>query len=112
MERQGKTHLLPFKNWTYPVGPYLCVILNCAIVLAQGWSCFGPRFDAVSFVTYYAELPIMVVVYVAWKLIKGTRFVRLDEMDLETDTYVADEEKKDDERGWKATARTVLAWLL
>jgi len=88
---QGKTHLLPFKNWTYPVGPYICVVLNCFLVLVQGWSCFSPRFSGVDFVSYYIELPIMLVMYVAWKLIKRTKIVKLSEMDLETDVYVADE---------------------
>ncbi|KAJ9145001.1 aat family amino acid transporter [Pleurostoma richardsiae] len=111
MERQGKTHLLPFRNWTYPVGPWLCVILNCVIVLVQGWSCFSPKFDGVSFVSFYIELPIMLVMYLGWKIIKRTRTVRLEDMDLDTDVYVMDEEKKDEKKGWRATLWRGLIWL-
>lgn len=89
---QEKTHLLPFKNWTYPYGPYAAVILNVVLVLVQGWSCFSPTFNAVDFVSFYIELPIMLVMYVGWKLIKRTHFVRAHEMDFETDTYVAEHE--------------------
>ncbi|KAI9170563.1 amino acid permease [Paramyrothecium foliicola] len=62
LARQGKTHLLPFKNWTYPVGPWVAVILNSFLVLVQGWSCFSPRFNAVDFVSYYIELPVMLLI--------------------------------------------------
>lgn len=111
LEAQGKTHLLPFRNWTYPVGPYLCIILNIIIVLVQGWSCFSPSFDSVSFVSYYIELPIMLVMYLGWKWVKRTHLVGLSEMDLETDTYRADEEKPEEKGTWKARAKTAVNWL-
>ncbi|KAK4945319.1 Basic amino-acid permease [Elasticomyces elasticus] len=87
IKAQGLEHLLPFKNWTYPVGPILAVGLNCILVLVQGWSCFSPTFSGVDFVSYYIEIPVMIVMIVAWKLIKRTRFVHLNEMDLITDRY-------------------------
>lgn len=110
LERQGKTHLLPFRNWTYPVGPYICVVLNCVLVLVQGWSCFSPSFDGASFASFYVELPIMLVMYVGWKLFKKTKFVQLDEMDLETDRYVLEE--KAEETSWKTRATTIWRWVL
>ncbi|KJZ71695.1 hypothetical protein HIM_08892 [Hirsutella minnesotensis 3608] len=110
LARQGKTHLLPFRNWTYPWGPWIAVILNSCLVLIQGWSCFSPRFDAVSFVSFYIELPIMLIMFVGWKLLKRTKFVSLDEMDLETDVHTADEEVEE-KQGWKAKAHKALTWL-
>lgn len=91
MEAQNKTHLLPFKNWTYPYGPWLCIFLNIILILVQGWSCFSPKFDAVSFVSYYVELPLMLVMFVGWKVWKKTKVVKLERMDLETDTSSVDE---------------------
>ncbi|KAH0497559.1 hypothetical protein TgHK011_004857 [Trichoderma gracile] len=108
--RQGKTHLLPFKNWTYPYGPWFAIILNSFLVLVQGWSCFSPSFDGVSFVSFYIELPIMLVMYLGWKIFKRTKFVSLDEMDLETDVHTA-EEQVEEEKGWKGKAKTVIGWL-
>ncbi|EXJ80705.1 AAT family amino acid transporter [Capronia epimyces CBS 606.96] len=84
---QNLEHLLPFRNWTYPVGPVLAVGLNIVLVLVQGWSCFSPSFSAVDFVSYYIEIPIMLVMFVFWKLVKRTKFVHLHNMDLLTDRY-------------------------
>ncbi|RAH42021.1 amino acid permease [Aspergillus brunneoviolaceus CBS 621.78] len=87
IRHQNLEHLLPYKNWTYPVGPILAVILNAVLILVQGWSCFSPSFHAVDFVSYYIELPIMFVMFVGWKLFKRTKFVCVDQMDLITDRY-------------------------
>lgn len=112
LDRQGKTHLLPFKNWTYPFGPWIAVILNSFIVLVQGWSCFSPTFSPVDFVSYYIELPIMLIMFAAWKLIKRTKFVRLDDMDLETDVYTAADEEPEEDKGVKGKLKKAFAWLL
>jgi amino acid transporter, AAT family len=115
LKAMGKTHLLLFKNWTYPVGPWLSVILNIVLVLVQGWSCFSPTFDSVSFVSYCIEIPIMIVMYFGWKLWKRTPIVKLVDMDLETDVYqLAPGEKEEiekDERGWKGKVGRVIRWL-
>ncbi|KAJ5083374.1 hypothetical protein N7456_012801 [Penicillium angulare] len=84
---QGLEHLLPFKNWTYPYGPIGAVGLNIILVLVQGWKCFSPHFKGVDFVSFYIEIPVMFVMFVGWKLIKRTRFVRSANMDLRTDRY-------------------------
>lgn len=87
IRKQGLEHLLPYKNWTYPVGPIIAVCLNIVLILVQGWSCFSPHFKPVDFVSFYIEIPIMIVMFLAWKLVKRTKFVRLSEMDLLTDRY-------------------------
>ncbi|CAG8978355.1 hypothetical protein HYALB_00012490 [Hymenoscyphus albidus] len=84
---QGKEDLLPFKNWTYPWGPWICVILNIFIILVQGWSSFSPKFSAVDFVSYYLQLAVMLVMYVGWKVFKKTKIMGLGEMDLESDVH-------------------------
>ncbi|KAL2211247.1 hypothetical protein CC79DRAFT_1328663 [Sarocladium strictum] len=111
LELQGKTHLLPFKNWTYPVGPWIAVILNSFLVLVQGWKCFSPKFDAVSFVSFYIELPIMLVMFVAWKVIKRTKFVRLEDVDLVTDVHTVDEGKPVAVKTWRQKAKRILTWV-
>ncbi|KAF4491060.1 putative amino-acid permease [Colletotrichum fructicola Nara gc5] len=106
---QGKTHLLPFSNPTYPVGPWACVILNTFIILIQGWSCFAPRFDPANFVSFYIELPVMLVMIIGWKLYKKTKLVSLSEMDLETDRYTP--ETDTEKRGWREKLKTSIDWL-
>lgn len=110
IRRQGKEHLLPFKNWTYPWGPWTCIILNCVLVLVQGWSSFSPSFSAVDFVSYYIELPVMLVMYVGWKVIKRTEVVKLEEMDLETDRYYGTVERPRG-NGWREKGMNVLTWF-
>ncbi|BCS22977.1 amino acid permease [Aspergillus puulaauensis] len=104
MKAQNKTHLLPFRNFTYPVGPWVCVILNIVIVLVQGWTCFSPRFDGVSFVSFYVELPVMLIMFLGWKIIKRTKIVKLHEVDLETDTYTLEE------GGKKSLLKRLIEW--
>lgn len=113
LEAQGKTHLLGFRNWTYPYGPWI-VVFGCSfLVLIQGWSCFSPRFEAVDFVSFYIELPVMLAMFVAWKIFRRTRLVGAQEMDLVTDVFVPEEgeEDRDAAVGWKGRARATLRWI-
>lgn len=110
LKAQGKEHLLPFKNWTYPWGPIISVVLNVFIVLVQGWSCFSPSFSPVHFVSYYIELPIFVLMIIAWKLIKRTKLRRAHEMDLVTDVYTKDDIEPED-GGWRKRGKKYGTWL-
>lgn len=92
-------HLLPFKNWTHPVGPILAAGLNVVLILVQGWSCFSPRFNVVDFVSFYVEIPILIVMFLVWKLVKRTKFVKRDVMDLVTDRYDLDLNEDDTVEG-------------
>lgn len=69
------------------MGPILAIVLNVVLILVQGWSCFSPHFKAVDFVSYYIELPIMLVMFLVWKLVKRTKLVKLEVMDLVTDRW-------------------------
>ncbi|EME45562.1 hypothetical protein DOTSEDRAFT_128651 [Dothistroma septosporum NZE10] len=125
IRKQGLEHLLPFKKWTYPYGPVASVVLNSVLVLVQGWSCFSPHFNGVDFVSFYVELPVMLVMFLGWKLLKKTHFVGLDEMDFVTDRYdqgYTIEERDEMLRkanlgpwskgqGWKKRVKAVGIWL-
>lgn len=114
LQVQGKTHLLPFKNWTYPWGPWISIVLNTVIILVQGWSCFSPTFSVVDFFSYYVELPIMAVMYLGWKLVKRTRIVSMESMDLETDVYEVgkdDEVEADKENTTRGRIGRVFRWF-
>lgn len=80
----------------------------------QGWSCFSPTFSGVDFVSFYIELPIMAVMWLGWKWLKGTKVVSYEEMDLQTDVHVIGEEDEK-EREMEGTARgkveRVLRWI-
>jgi len=114
LEVQGKTHLLPFKNWTYPWGPWISIVLNVVIILVQGWSSFSPSFAAVDFVSYYIELPVMAIMWLGWKWLKKTKVVSYEEMDLKTDVYVMREEDlrgEEREKSVKGKFERVIRWI-
>ena len=40
LKSQGKKHLLPFRNWTYPYGPMIAVVLNVIYCFGAGMEFF------------------------------------------------------------------------
>ncbi|TFY68382.1 hypothetical protein EVG20_g3571 [Dentipellis fragilis] len=57
-------------GWTWGWGPPFVVITTAALILIQGWSSFAPTFSAVDFVSFYVEIPVMIVMYLLWMLIR------------------------------------------
>lgn len=98
LQRQGKTHQLHYKNWTYPVGPWFVLVFVTFIILVQGWGAFSP-WDVSSFFMNYLELGVFPATFVFWWLVtKGKdRFVKYEEMDFETDRYFASAEEKQED---------------
>ncbi|KAF8813720.1 hypothetical protein BYT27DRAFT_7180470 [Phlegmacium glaucopus] len=58
-------------SWTWPWGPPFVVISVSIIILIQGWSSFVPTFSAVDFVSFYIEIPVIIVMFFAWLLFGG-----------------------------------------
>lgn len=63
LEKQGRTHELLFKNWSYPYGPLYVVILGGFIILVQGWTTFSP-FSVNDFFQSYLELGVFPLCFV------------------------------------------------
>lgn len=61
--------------------------------------------------SYYIELPVMLIMYVGWKAFKKTKIVGLDNMDLETDTHTPTEEDKVT-TGWRARFKDIRNWIV
>ncbi|KNZ72196.1 putative amino-acid permease PB1C11.02 [Termitomyces sp. J132] len=72
--RQGRSlDELKFRaRWTWPWGPAFVVTLTLTMIV-QGWSSVIPKFQAVDFVSYYIEIPVMMVMYIAWTIFTGFR---------------------------------------
>lgn len=92
LEKQGKTHELNFRNWTYPYGPYFLVIFVSLIILIQGWSAFDP-WSTSDFFSYYLELFVFPACWLLWWLFKRDKFIKLEDMDFVTDKYIQSEEE-------------------
>ncbi|KAI0061399.1 hypothetical protein BV25DRAFT_751208 [Artomyces pyxidatus] len=52
--------------WTWPWGPPFVIVAVVGIILFQGWSSVLPRFSAIDFVSFYIEVPVMLLMYVLW----------------------------------------------
>jgi AAT family amino acid transporter len=84
------------------------------IILVQGWSSFSPSFSAVDFVSYYIELPVLAVMYLAWKLVKRTKIVSYEEMDLVTDVHEVTEEdlkEAEHEKTARGKVERIIRWI-
>ncbi|KAI1102060.1 amino acid permease/ SLC12A domain-containing protein [Jackrogersella minutella] len=83
--RQGRSlDELPYRAFLFPYGAWLVVVLNLFLVFISGYEVFVGGFAAVDFVFSYIVIAIFVVLYVGWKLVKGTKIVSVAEADLVT----------------------------
>ncbi|ETW81683.1 amino acid transporter [Heterobasidion irregulare TC 32-1] len=57
-------------GWTWPWGPPFIIISVTALILIQGWSSIFPTFSAVDFVSFYIEIPIMIIMYLLWTVLQ------------------------------------------
>ena len=74
---------LPYKSPFQPYLAYFSICFNLIVAFFNGFDCFFPgRFSAKTFVPPYIDIPIFACLFLGYKLIKKTRFVRVEEMDL------------------------------
>ncbi|KAG8203143.1 GAP5, partial [Candida africana] len=93
MKLQGRSlDEIPFKGMLYPYLPILGLALNVILALIQGWSYFKP-FDAGNWVDAYILLPFFFVLYFGFKLWHKSKWVNLEEVDLD------EGRREDDEKG-------------
>ena len=92
--RQGRPlSELKFRaSWTWPWGPPFVVITVAALIISeypritcwgftsthfartvQGWSSVIPTFSAVDFVSFYVEIPVLIIMYIGYMLIRRPR---------------------------------------
>ncbi|KAI0082044.1 hypothetical protein K474DRAFT_1655974 [Panus rudis PR-1116 ss-1] len=76
--RQGRSPSdLKFRAaWTWPWGPPFVIIMVSVLILVQGWSSIFPHFSAVDFVSFYIELPVMLVMSVGWLIARKLTVAR------------------------------------
>ncbi|KAJ7078830.1 amino acid permease/ SLC12A domain-containing protein [Mycena belliarum] len=57
-------------SWTWPYGPIFVIVTVSALIIIQGWSSVLPVFSAVDFLSFYIEIPFMIVMYLAWSFFR------------------------------------------
>jgi len=74
---------LPYCGWFQPYSAWIGLIGEIVIVLTYGYSTFLPgSFSLGSFFSYYTMVGIAPILFVGWKLIKRTKFVKPSQADL------------------------------
>ncbi|KAK6457625.1 amino acid permease [Scheffersomyces xylosifermentans] len=73
---------LPYRGLWFPVLPILGIALNIFLALIQGWSFFKP-FDAGNWVDAYILIPFFGVLFIFFKLVNRTKWVNLQDVDLD-----------------------------
>ncbi|GAA6036035.1 hypothetical protein JCM8097_006575 [Rhodosporidiobolus ruineniae] len=67
-------------------GPVVVLVVSF-IILVQGWTVFRDGFDRISFVSNYIEIPVFILLYVAWRVVKRVKTPSLEQIDLDTNRY-------------------------
>lgn len=73
---------LTFKGFGQPYVGYFCIAWFSCIVLFNGFANFIHGFKAKEFVASYITLPIVVLAWLGYKLVKRTKIIPLDRVDL------------------------------
>ncbi|MBJ3815439.1 amino acid permease [Shimwellia pseudoproteus] len=74
---------LPYRSGFFPVGPIFAFILCLGITLGQNYEAFlGDRIDWAAVAATYIGIPLFLVIWFGYRLVKGTRFVRYSEMEF------------------------------
>ncbi|KAI5480109.1 amino acid transmembrane transporter [Pseudohyphozyma bogoriensis] len=80
----------PAGAWAAPI----VVVSVTFIILVQGWSAFAP-WDTESFFASYVELPLFLILYLGWRVVKGIRTPSVEDIDVDSGRYVEREEDKE-----------------
>ncbi|OCT49658.1 putative proline-specific permease put4 [Cladophialophora carrionii] len=74
---------LPYKSPLQPFLAYFAVCFCTIVAIFNGYDCFFPgRFSAKSFIPPYIDIPIFATLFIGYKVVKRTSFVKLSDMDL------------------------------
>jgi amino acid transporter len=83
---------LPFRAPFQPYLAWFSCLFSSIVALFNGFDCFFPRkFSAQSFVPPYIDIPIFACLFLGYKIIYRTKFVKLEEMDFFSGKEEADQ---------------------
>ncbi|KAJ1965140.1 hypothetical protein GGI12_000985 [Dipsacomyces acuminosporus] len=80
---------LPYKSFFFPLCPIFAGVLLFIVIFGQGYPAFQHGFNTTLFFSAYIGIPAFFMVYAGWKIAKKTKWVKLHEVDLITDSWIA-----------------------
>ncbi|KAF5627667.1 amino acid polyamine transporter [Fusarium sp. NRRL 25303] len=72
----------PYYGYFQPYSAYIALAVQTLIVLTYGYYAFRPTWSTEAFFQNYSMQILAVILFVGWKLVKNTRYVRPIEVDL------------------------------
>ncbi|ESK82573.1 dicarboxylic amino acid permease [Moniliophthora roreri MCA 2997] len=109
---QGRSRdTLPYKAPFQPFGSWFALITTAIITLFKGFDAFIP-WTTDDFVTSYIAIPVFIVLFISYKLVKKTKMYNPEEVDLVTGLKEIDEEemKFEEKRRSKLEAMGKRSW--
>lgn len=89
---------MPLQSWATKLQPYpaiLALVLTGLIITFLGCQAFIPSFDVNSFLYYYLMVFVDIGIFLLWKLVKKTKFVKPEQADLLTGLAEIDEHERE-----------------
>ncbi|WWC88923.1 uncharacterized protein L201_003838 [Kwoniella dendrophila CBS 6074] len=75
-------HNLTFRSWFQPYLAWFCVIFFSIILIFNGFASFIGGFSVSDFFASYVTLPVIALCFIGWKVVKKTKFVKSEDVDL------------------------------
>lgn len=93
ISRDSLPYKAPLQPWASPVALFLVII----VLIFKGFAAFLPTFQYQSFITNYIGIPVYIALWIAWKVVKKTKFLSAAEIDFsEAKAFdILDEETED-----------------
>ncbi|KAI8067855.1 amino acid permease/ SLC12A domain-containing protein [Gongronella butleri] len=110
LKKQGRSLSdLPYRALFFPVGPIIALIISALVFASYGYA--ADWSNAAAVVNTYISVVIFAILLVGFKIIKKTKLIPLDEVDLDTDRweYTPADAEAEKSRKWY---KHVLDWFM
>ncbi|OLN87188.1 General amino acid permease AGP2-like protein 1 [Colletotrichum chlorophyti] len=81
---------MPYYGYFQPYGAWIALILQTIVILTYGWSSFRPAFDVGKFFSNYTMQIVAPILFIFWKLLKRTKYIKPQDVDLTWDRPIID----------------------
>lgn len=77
---------LPYKALWFPIGPIFAIVIGLIVILSQNFQAFfSDHIDWGSVIAAYLGIPLFLGLWFGYKLVRKTKFVKLEEVEFDFD---------------------------